>query len=263
MARQPLGQHFLADVSWRERILRALGAGGEDVWLEIGAGHGEMTRELARLARRVVAIELDPRLVEKLRELARKTSHVEVVAADVLALDLAQLAGGRFKVYGNLPYYITSPILHRLFQQADQIDLIAVVVQLEVAARLVARPGRREYGYLSALTQFYTRPEILLRIPPAAFRPRPRVASALVRMRPPGERAHLAGLAAREETRFLQFIQRCFAQKRKTLRNNLRAIAPAERAEAALEAARIARDARAEQLSLTQFADLYGQLEPS
>ena len=263
MARQPLGQHFLADASWRERILRALGAGGEDVWLEIGAGHGEMTRELARFARRVMAIELDPRLVEKLREFAREAPQVEVVAADVLTLDLAQLAGARFKVYGNLPYYITSPILQRLFQQVDQIDLIAVVVQLEVAARLVARAGRREYGYLSALTQFYTQPEILLRIPPAAFRPRPRVASALVRMRPPGERARLAGLAAGDEARFLQFIQRCFAQKRKTLRNNLRAIASVERVEAALEVAGIARDARAEQLSLTQFAEVYRQLEPS
>ena len=225
------------------------------MWLEIGAGHGEMTRELARRAARLVAVELDSRLVDRLRAMARELPNVEVVAGDVLALDLARLFGqDRFKVYGNLPYYITSPILHRLFQHADRIEAIHVVLQFEVAARLVARPGRRQYGYLSAAAQFYTRPETVMRIPRGAFRPPPKVTSALVSMRLPGERATL-GLS--DEEKFLEFVKRCFEQKRKTLLNNLHALAGRQRAEQLLAAAGLRRDARAEQLSLTQFAALF------
>ena len=228
------------------------------VWLEIGAGHGEMTRELAREGARVVAIELDARLVERLRAMAVTWPGVEVVAGDVLALELADLLpAGRWRAYGNLPYYITSPILRRLFEHADRVDSIHVVVQWEVAARLAARPGRRDHGYLSALAQFYARPEIALRIPPGAFRPRPKVTSALVSLPLPGERAAL-GLA--NEQAFLEFVQACFAHKRKTLRNNLRGHGGNQRVQEALGAVGLRGDARAEQLSLAQFAELYGAL---
>jgi 16S rRNA (adenine1518-N6/adenine1519-N6)-dimethyltransferase len=254
-----LGQHFLADAGWRARILAALGLRPDQAWLEIGAGHGEMTRELARAVRRVVAVELDPPLIERLRGLARELPNVEVVAGDFLALDLPlPPAGERWRVYGNLPYYITSPILRRLFGYAGRIESIHTVVQLEVAARLAARPGRRDYGFLSALAQFYTRPEIALRIPTGAFRPRPKVTSALVRMALPGERARL-GVA--DEAGFLRFLEACFAQKRKTLVNNLRAALPVERARALLEDAGIRPDARAEQLTLAQFAALFQRLK--
>jgi 16S rRNA (adenine1518-N6/adenine1519-N6)-dimethyltransferase len=192
--------------------------------------------------------------VERLRERAQEWRGVEVVAGDVLALDLAKLAGGNFRVYGNLPYYITSPILHHLFGYAGGIASIHVVMQFEVAARIVAPPGRRAYGYLSAICQFYARPEMVLRIPPGAFRPPPRVTSALVRMTLPGERI---GLGITDEKRFFEFVQLCFAQKRKTLRNNLRSRAPAERIAEALAACGLRPDARAEQLSLTQFAALF------
>jgi 16S rRNA (adenine1518-N6/adenine1519-N6)-dimethyltransferase len=257
MARQPLGQHFLAAEAWQKRILGTLGASANDTWIEIGAGHGEMTAELARVAPRVIAIETDARLVERLRERAQEWRGVEVVAGDVLALDLATLAGGNFRVYGNLPYYITSPILHHLFRFAEHIASIHVVIQLEVAARIVAPPGRRAYGYLSALCQFYARPEIALRIPPGAFRPPPKVSSALVTMQLPGERAKLG---IREERAFFDFVQACFAQKRKTLRNNLRSIVATGRVETALAACRLRSDARAEQLTLRDFADLFRAL---
>ena len=259
MARQKLGQHFLGDPAWHKRILETLPRASDEVWLEIGAGHGEMTRLLAGKGRRVVSIETDARLAENLRQ--RIESHpadwpsVEIALGDVLQLDLGKLAGGgRFRVYGNLPYYITSPILHHLFGYADQIASIHIVIQFEVAARIAARPGRREYGYLSAACQFYTRPEIVLRIPPGAFRPPPRVTSALVRMTLPGERA---SLGVRDELGFLEFVQTCFGQKRKTLRNNLRALAPDDRIYAALEAGALRPDARAEQLSLAQFSALF------
>ncbi len=258
MTRKRLGQHFLADVGWRARIVETLGAVSEDVWLEIGAGHGEMTAELARRAGRVVAVELDARLLERLRSLAREFPNVEIVAGDVLELDLASLAGSRpFKVYGNLPYYITSPILHRLFERADRLEAIHVVVQLEVAARLAARPGRRQYGYLSVLAQFYARPEIVLRIPPGAFRPRPNVTSALVSLRLPGERARL-GIP--DDQDFLRFVKGCFGQKRKTLLNNLRPLVGDARAGEALRTAGLRAGVRAEQLSVEQFADLYSSL---
>ncbi len=258
MRRQRLGQHFLADVGWRARIVETLGAVSQDVWLEIGAGHGEMTAELARRAGRVVAVELDARLLERLHSLAREFPNVEIIAGDVLELDLASLAGAhRFKVYGNLPYYITSPILHRLFERADRLEAIHVVVQLEVAARLAARPGRRQYGYLSVLAQFYARPGIVLRIPPGAFRPRPKVTSALVSLRLPGERARL-GIA--DDQDFLRFVKACFGQKRKTLLNNLRPLVGDARAGEALRGAGLRAGVRAEQLSVKQFADLYSSL---
>jgi 16S rRNA (adenine1518-N6/adenine1519-N6)-dimethyltransferase len=258
-----LGQHFLANAGWRERIARAVfglaaaaapSAHG-DLWIEIGAGHGEMTELLARQAGRVVAIELDARLLPKLCDLAARLGNVSVVPGDVLELDLANIAGGEhFHVYGNLPYYITSPIVHRLLEHAAQLDAAFLVVQLEVAERLAARPGHREYGYLSAIAQFYAGTEILLRIPPGAFRPPPKVSSALVALRPPGERP---ALGIRDEPGFARFLKGCFAQKRKTLRNNLRALVPAARAAELLQEAGIAPTARAEELPLAQLARLF------
>ena len=271
MTPERLGQHFLA-ASWRERIARAvLGPGSThktgpspdrarneapgEVWIEIGAGHGEMTTLLARQARRVVASELDAKLVPRLREQTAALGNVTVVSGDVLTLDLAELAGSeRFRVYGNLPYYITSPIVHKLFEHGDRLEAAFIVVQLEVATRLAARPGRREYGYLSTFAQFHARTELVLRIPPGAFRPRPKVTSALVALRLPGERAKL-GIS--DDQAFMEFLKTCFAQKRKTLRNNLRLLMEAAQAERILQAAGIASDARAEQLTLEEFARLF------
>jgi len=266
MARQRMGQHFLRDLGWRKRILATLPRDNNDTWIEIGAGHGEMTELLAANGRRVVAIEGDPKLAEGLREKIASSSAgwagVTVVAGDVLEQDFRALAGGqRFRVYGNLPYYITSPILHRLFDYAGQIDSIHIVIQLEVAERIVARPGRREYGYLSVACQFYTKPRIALRLSPGAFSPPPKVKSALVEMNLPGERARLNIGDARNETRFLEFVQSCFSQKRKTLRNNLRADSSEEQIHSALTAAGLRADVRAEQLTLTQFAEIFRRLK--
>ena len=184
---------------------------------------------------------------------------MEIIEADILHFDFAPLGAETFRVYGNLPYYITSPILHRLFDRASRIASIHIVIQLEVAARIAARPGCREYGYLSVACQFFAKPRIVLRIPPGAFRPPPRVSSALVAMELPGERA---SLRIADEPAFLRFVQSCFSQKRKTLRNNLRAFAPAAEISAALAACCLRPDARAEQLSLPQFAALFAQLKP-
>jgi 16S rRNA (adenine1518-N6/adenine1519-N6)-dimethyltransferase len=265
MARQRLGQHFLGAPGWQKKILATLPSGTGDLWIEIGPGHGEMTQLLASKSDRLVAIEADPRLAAGLSENVRaRPDHwrgVEIIPGDVLKQDLASLAGQeRFRVYGNLPYYITSPILHQLFALADRIASIHIVIQYEVAARIVATPGHRAYGYLSAACQFYTRPKIALKIPPGAFRPPPKVQSALVEMTLPGERATL-GIA--DEAKFLKFIQLCFGQKRKTLRNNLRAIASDETIHEALVATDLRPDARAEQLSLAHFAAIFAAIGPT
>lgn len=253
-----LGQHFLKDPGWRAKILRALDARAGDTWMEIGAGHGEMTRELARTADCVMAIEIDSALHGGLDRLAAEQPKITLVRGDILQLDLAQLlAGRRVRVYGSLPYYITSPILRRLFEHASQIVSIAVVIQLEVAVRITARPGSRDYGFLSVLCQYYSQPEIALRLPPGAFTPRPKVASALVRMRLPGQQASL-GIA--DDAAFEKFLQACFAQKRKTLLNNLKLLAEADRASVAIGACGLKPQARAEELRLSDFAKLYREL---
>jgi 16S rRNA (adenine1518-N6/adenine1519-N6)-dimethyltransferase len=271
VAPRRLGQHFLASAAWRERIARAvLGAVPQaganaaaaegpahrgDLWIEIGAGHGEMTSLLARHAGRVIALELDDKLLPRLRQQTAGLSNVKVIAGDILALDLAVLTDAeRFRVYGNLPYYITSPIVHRLLEHAERLEAAFLVVQLEVAARMTARPGRRDYGYFSAFTQFYSRPEMLFRIPPGAFQPPPKVSSALVALRLPGERVRLG---VRDEAGFMQFLKMCFAQKRKTLRNNLRSVMAEERATAIVRECGIAANTRAEEIGLAEFARIF------
>ena len=205
--RPKLGQHFLADASVRARLLQRLEIRAQDCWLEIGSGHGEMTLALAQQSAQVVAVEKDAALARALREKLRGQSGCTVVEADILEVSAATLAQqfgvNRWRVYGNLPYYITSPILQRLFAALDVIADSHVVVQREVALRLTAEPGRRDYGYLSVLTQFYTTPALLEPIPRGAFQPPPKVESALVRLAPPGARERLA---VAEPEAFLVFL---------------------------------------------------------
>jgi 16S rRNA (adenine1518-N6/adenine1519-N6)-dimethyltransferase len=261
MARQRLGQHFLGDIGWRKRILKTLPLAPNQTWIEIGPGHGEMTRLLVGDGRRVVAVEADRALAGELRANTEADPQgwpgIEIVCSDVLTADIGKLGGDRFHVYGNLPYYITSPILHHLFEWAAQIATIHIVIQLEVAERIAAHPGVRDYGYLSTLCQFYAKPKIAHRIPAGAFRPPPKVESALIGMTLPGDGAALEIIDAK---RFLGFIQMCFEQKRKTLRNNLLEIADDPRVQRALTASGLRPDARAEQLSLAQFAAVFEQL---
>lgn len=265
MARQRLGQHFLGDAGWREKIARAIrlsppGMPGEpssknSCWIEIGGGHGEMTEHLVKSGEPVIAVELDPSLASSLARLVHAHPNLTVVSGDILEADLAALAAGRrTRIYGNLPYYITSPILHRFFQYADQIDEAHIVIQLEVAARLTAHPGTKQYGYLSVVTQFYSRPEFVLRLPPAAFRPPPEVASALVTLRFPGQSADFQASPAED---FLAFVKISFAQKRKTLANNLRPLSTPDRIRRILSELKLREDARAEQLTVAQFLAVY------
>ena len=266
MPRQRLGQHFLADPEWREQIARAIRVSPQALgrwspashkpfcWIEIGAGHGEMTEHLASSGAPVCAIELDASLLGSLQALAKKFPNLSVAPGDILETDIAMLAAGRrIRIYGNLPYYITSPILHRLFGFADLIDEMHIVIQAEVALRLTAPPNSKLRGYLSVATQLYARPELVFHVPRGAFRPPPEVGSALVTLRFPGERRNLVQL---DHARFLEFVKSCFSQKRKTLVNNLRSLAAPERVRETLESLGLRPDARAEQLSVANLAAL-------
>jgi 16S rRNA (adenine1518-N6/adenine1519-N6)-dimethyltransferase len=268
MARQRLGQHFLQDLHWREEIARAIRVSphstaplprdDQHCWIEVGSGHGEMTAHLLSTGPLVYAVEIDSSLIAGLHRLAQKFPNLNVVSGDILKADIAAIAAGRrIRIYGNLPYYITSPILHHLFTFAQRIDEIHVVIQTEVAHRLVAQPGGRDYGYLSVFTQFYSRPEFVFEIPRDAFDPPPEVTSALVTLRLPGERAKLS---LSDETRFLDFVKLCFSKKRKTLVNNLRTLAKPDRVREALSSLSLRPDARAEQLTSSQLAALHSHL---
>jgi 16S rRNA (adenine1518-N6/adenine1519-N6)-dimethyltransferase len=268
MARQRLGQHFLQDLHWREEIARAIRVSphstaplprdDQHCWIEVGSGHGEMTAHLLSTGSLVYAVEIDSSLIAGLHRLAQKFPNLNVVSGDILKADIAAIAAGRrIRIYGNLPYYITSPILHHLFTFAQRIDEIHVVIQTEVAHRLVAQPGGRDYGYLSVFTQFYSRPEFVFEIPRDAFDPPPEVTSALVTLRLPGERAKLS---LSDETRFLDFVKLCFSKKRKTLVNNLRTLAKPDRVREALSSLSLRPDARAEQLTSSQLAALHSHL---
>jgi len=267
MARQKLGQHFLADEGWREEIARAIRVSPDSIapspsgpdagycWIEIGAGHGEMTEHLAATGAQVYAVELDPMLAGALKRVAKRFPNLEIVSADILESDISKTAAGkRVRVYGNLPYYITSPILHHLFASAELIEEIHIVIQHEVALRLAARPGTRDYGYLSVLTQYFSRPELVLEIPRSAFRPPPEVDSALVTLRFPGERAKLPQV---DGEAFLEFVKLCFSQKRKTLVDNLKSLLSAELVRENLAKLNLRPDARAEQLSVANLATVF------
>jgi 16S rRNA (adenine1518-N6/adenine1519-N6)-dimethyltransferase len=247
-----LGQHFLIRGATLERIAAAVCPQAEPLVIEIGPGKGALTERLLRRAERVVAIELDSALVERLSQKFAGDARLSVVHADVLDIDLAQW--GPSAVAGNLPYYITSPILERVAAAAHAIRRGVFLVQKEVARRIAAGPGHRDYGYLSVHMQLIFAVEYLQDVPPRAFEPPPRVDSAVIRLTP----HDLAGsLGIPDLSAFLRFAGLCFHQKRKTLRNNLARAYPRNAVDAMPEA-----KLRAEQLSVEQFAQLYRRLVP-
>lgn len=222
--------------------------------IEIGPGKGALTEALLERAEKVVAIEVDPYLVHYLRQKfqgALDEGRLELIEGDILKVDLKAISA-RPVIAGNLPYYITSPILDRIFSLGGAWEQAVFLVQSEVAARLAASPGSRDFGYLSVLTQVHARAEILFDVSLDAFRPPPKVDSAVVRLTPRDAAAEL-GIA--DLAGFLRFAQSCFRQKRKTLRNNLGPVYGLERIEG-LPEARL----RAEQLSVAELAGLYKRI---
>ncbi len=254
-----LGQNFLVDTHAVERIVAALGELSGRTVAEIGPGKGAITDALASRAAQVIAIELDRELAAGLRK-KFAPDRVTVVEQDVLGFDFATAAmqaGRKLAVAGNLPYYITSPILLKLAASHAALDAAVVMVQREVADRVTAAAGSRDYGALSVTVQMYGPVERLFTLPPSAFSPPPEVHSTVFRWRFAPRFAELGV----EEEGFLRFVRQAFAQKRKTAANNLRAagVAPAEAAQVMSHAGIDAR-ARAEELPLEALAALWRQL---
>jgi 16S rRNA (adenine1518-N6/adenine1519-N6)-dimethyltransferase len=256
MANKPkLGQNFLRDDNAIQRIVAALGDLSGQTVVEIGTGRGAITQLLAEKAAHVIAIELDRELAPMLRA-QFPADRVSVVEQDVLQFDFtaaARAAGHRLAVAGNLPYYITSPILMKLAASHAALDRAVLMVQREVADRIVAAPGSRDFGLLSVTVQMYGPVAPLFSLPPGAFSPPPDVHSTVFRWR---FAPRFAELGVNEES-FIAFAKQAFAQKRKTLGNNLRAAGYEPAAiQSALAAAKISPTARAEEISLESLAAL-------
>jgi len=267
-----LGQHFLLDKSAATRIAEALGELQQSTVLEIGPGRGALTSILAKHARRLIAIELDRVLAAQLRMHFALAPNVEIIEADILAVDFDTIFGPKpgstrpgmnhnpepAKVVGNLPYFITSELLLRVFEYRKYFDTMVFMLQEEVADRLSAEPGTSEYGLLSATAQLYTRVEKLFTLAPGAFSPPPKVHSSVVRLT---MSPRLESLQVPEQP-FIAFLKQSFGQKRKTLWNNLKSDFNPKHLRAALTAAGIKPEVRAEALSLEKMATLYRTLAP-
>src|ERR1700730_13412699 len=251
-----LGQNFLVDDAARHAIVDALGEIRQPTVIEIGPGHGAITEILASRCRRLVALELDRSLVAELTFLFRDQPQVQIIEADVLKTDLRMLEpeGETADVIGNLPYYITSDILLKLFA-AGSAGLVAravLMMQREVADRVAAAPGVRDYGLLSATAQMNAQVDDLFTLPPSAFSPPPDVYSTVLRLEFAPRFAEL-GIDA---PGFDSFLRRCFAQKRKTLQNNLRTAGYSAEQLAGVWPASIPAQARAASLALQPMAEL-------
>ncbi|MBR0402621.1 MAG: 16S rRNA (adenine(1518)-N(6)/adenine(1519)-N(6))-dimethyltransferase RsmA [Lachnospiraceae bacterium] len=255
------GQNFLINAAVLESIVEGAGVTKDDALLEIGPGIGTLTMYLARAAGSVTAVEIDKRLIPILRDTLMGADNVRVIQNDILKLDIAALAeemnGGRpFKVVANLPYYITTPIIMELLEGGAPIESITVMVQQEVADRMQAAPGTKDYGALTLAVQYYTTAHVITEVPPESFIPPPKVTSAVIRL----DRHAEPPVAVRDPKLMFRLIRAAFNQRRKTLVNAL-ANAPdtgLDKAEAAriLEAAGLDPKVRGEKLGLAEFAAL-------
>jgi len=247
-----LGQNFLKDPHYLNRIADAARVGPQDQVLEIGPGLGHLTAVLAQRAQKVLAIEVDDRLIARLQNAFSSCPNFQLIHADALEYDYG-LLNGRWKVVANLPYYISTPIIQKLIARRDKFISLTLMLQKEVAERIASPPGGKEYGYLSVLVQFYSVPRIEFKVPPGAFTPSPEVDSCVItltlRDRP--------AVAVKDEDFFIRLIKAAFSQRRKTLRNALKQLkSPQEKMAAVFNSTGLDLGRRAETLSVEEFGKL-------
>ena len=261
------GQNFLIDERVLSRIIEGAGITKDDTVLEIGPGIGTMTQALSEAAGTVIAVEIDKDLIPVLGRTLSGCENVTVIHKDVLAMDLLTLDGlfsserdGKYKVVANLPYYITTPILMKLLESGAPIESITVMVQKEVAGRMQAPPGGKDYGALSLAVQYYCETEIIANVPQNSFIPRPNVDSAVIRLR----RYETPPVVPRDREYMFTLIRQAFSQRRKTLVNTLKSDPKLglsrERIEETLREAGLPPDIRGERLSLSEFSFLSDRL---
>jgi 16S rRNA (adenine1518-N6/adenine1519-N6)-dimethyltransferase len=265
-----LGQHFLLDVGAAQKIVEALGDVSNRTVIEIGPGRGVLTDVLAPRVRRVIGIELDRVLAAQLRMRYATRPNVEILESDFVTAQFSSMVGRRpgplhdlrptqpetVDVVGNLPYYITTDIVLRILELHQNIERAVIMVQKEVADRIAAKAGSREYGLLSATAQLFARVDKLFTLPPEAFSPPPEVHSSAIRLTMAPRLQELQV----EEGPFIAFLKLAFAQKRKTLANNLRGQYDAAAIRAALKSAGVRSDVRAEAMSLEKTATVFRAL---
>lgn len=256
--RKRFGQHFLKDTRVLDAIVSALGPLEGRTVVEIGPGRGALTDRLVERAGRVIAVELDRDLAAFLRDRYADRPHVQIVEADVLKVSLATLAQGPYVLAGNVPYYITTPILFHALE-SPRPDVAVYLVQKEVAERLASAPGNKTYGALSVNVQAVAHVELIKRVPPSAFNPAPAVDSAVIRVTP----LATAVVNAEHESRFRSFVMAAFGLRRKQLVRVVRTVSAlsAEQALAAIVASNLTPDVRPEVLSAEEFAQLVANVD--
>lgn len=259
--RKQLGQNFLIDPGVLDAIAEAAEISSGDMVLEIGPGIGTLTRRLAAEAGHVVAVEIDDHLIPILRDTLSDLTNVTVIHNDILKTDIRALAdeynGGRpIRVVANLPYYITTPIVMGLFESGVPLSSVTVMVQKEVAERMQAGPGTKDYGALSLTVRYYSEAEIVAHVPPSCFIPRPKVGSAVIRLR----RREVPAVRTEDPNGLFCLIRAAFGQRRKTLANALANAASLsfskEQIQQAITEAGFSPTVRGEALTLEQFARL-------
>lgn len=255
------GQNFLIDEGIVEKIVREAGVTKDDFVLEIGPGIGTMTQLLCEQAGGVAAVEIDTNLIPILKETLAEYDNVTIINEDILKVDIKKLAeeknGGKpIKVVANLPYYITTPIIMGLFESNVPIDSITVMVQKEVADRMQVGPGTKDYGALSLAVQYYSKPQVVINVPPECFIPRPNVGSAVIRL----TRYKEPPVKVKDEKLMFKLIRASFNQRRKTLANGLNNSPEInfskEEITAAIESLHKGPSIRGEALTLSEFAAL-------
>ncbi len=260
-AKKRYGQNFLTDENVLKRIVSGSGIGKEDTVIEIGPGTGSLTKHMCQAAGRVFAFEIDEGLLPALSETLMPYDNVAVIKEDILKVDIERFLeergiSERVRIAANLPYYITTPIIMKLLGSKAPIENITVMIQKEVAERMVSDPGKKTYGALSLAVRYHSEPKILMEVPPSCFIPRPKVSSTVMRLdireAPPVE--------VRDEKLLFSVIRASFNQRRKTLYNGLKNDGslgiPAERIAEAIEKLGRGSSVRGEQLSLEEFAQL-------
>ena len=250
LPRKRLGQHFLVDPKVLERIINAAAINKDDLVIEIGSGLGVMTSEIAKLAHHVIAVEIDKELLRISKDVLKSFNNISYVSNDILKTDLQKLVLGRkYKVLGNLPYYITAPIISQLLESKDKAESIVLMVQKEVAERMAASPGSKKFGSFSIFVQYHAEVTLNSLVSKSSFHPWPEVGSAVVVLKPYETPKYMV----KDEKTFFKIVRSAFQQRRKKLSNSLKNFT--------FKTTKIDMSQRPERLSVDDFVELTNSID--